>query len=188
MSRRILLLAALYLLTYLIAGFFDLSTTELALHKANAHEGNVFVTNGNVYGNATAWFITLGGAVIMVGCVIFALRNAPRVQDAWLRHPARSFRKFYINPWSDDALAFSPLHMLSFALAFVIFRLLAAGNNLMIAFYGVAPIGLPIEWIAQHSSPLLGFALVVFPIFYILAITISPLSVRILERARRATY
>jgi hypothetical protein len=71
--------------------------------------------------------------------------------------------------------------MLSLALGFVALRLLAAGNNMLIYFYGIAPIGAPIKIIAQHTSGVLAFALVLVPLFYVLAIAVSPIAAKLLS-------
>jgi len=179
-KKQVMVAAIIYLAAYLIASFLDLSTTALALQRSAAHEGNVFVTDAQTYMSARAWIITAGAGLTMVGCVVFAVSNAGRVEDAWLRRPMRSFAVFYVNPWAPAAIGKSPLHMLSFAIAFVAMRLLAAANNVLIHVYGFAPIGGPIEWIARRSSPVFGFAAVIVPLFYVLAIAVSPLAARMI--------
>jgi hypothetical protein len=185
-TGRVATIALLYLLGYLIASSLDLTTTALALRRSEVHEQNVFVTNAQVYASARAWAITLVGGLIMVACVVFARRNAWRVEEVWLRRPVRSFALFYLNPWSRNAIGRSPLHMLSFAIAFVAFRVLAAGNNTLIYLYGVAPIGAPIQWIARRTSPVFGFAVVIVVLFYALAIAASPLASRIVKSWQNA--
>jgi hypothetical protein len=174
-------LAFAYLVAYSIASYLDLSTTALALRQSQVHEQNVFVTAGSSYLSLRAWAITFLGGIFMVGCVAFAFLNAPRVEQTWLEHPGRSFALFYINPWSQAAIGRSPLHMLSFAMAFVVLRLMAAGNNLSIHWYGIAPIGLPIEWIGRRSSPVIGFAAVLIPLFYLLSLALSRPAARIIS-------
>lgn len=154
-----------YLLIYFFASYLDLSTTVLALRGAGTHEGDVFTINEQSYDLIRAWAITLAAALVMAGCVTFAVRYASRVEEVWLRHPVRSFGLFYFNPWSGTVIGRSAIHMLSVAIAFAALRVLAAANNLLIHYCGIAPIGAPIGWIAKRSSPLLGFLAVIIPLF-----------------------
>jgi hypothetical protein len=83
------------------------------------------------------------------------------------------------------AMRVSPLHMLSLALGFVALRLLAACNNMLIHFYGIAPIGAPIKMIARHTPSVFAFAILLVPLFYLLAIGVSPIAAKILSFWRR---
>lgn len=180
-KSRIAIAASGYLLFYFVASFLDLWTTILALKASGAHEGNVFTTSGQAYLLERASIVTLGGAIVMAACVVFAVVYAPRAEEVWLRHPMRSFAHFYLNPWAPGVIVKSPIHMLSVALGFAVLRLLAAANNLLIHFFGIAPIGEPIDWIAKRSSPLVGFAAVMIPLFYLLAIVLSPLAAKLVS-------
>jgi len=182
-NRSTVLVVTLYLLFYFLASFLDHSTTSLALQSSGAHEGNV-VSSSQGYVSTRAWAITVIAAFLLAGCVAFAVRHADRTEEIWLQHPVRSFGLFYVNPWAGTAMGRSPIHMLSFALAFPLLRILAAVNNLMIHFYGVAPIGTPIEWIAKRSSPLVGFVVVLVVLFYLLAIAVSPIAARLISSWR----
>jgi hypothetical protein len=179
--RRLALAAILYLVLYSLAAYSDLWTTRLVLSQTGAHEGNSFVRNGEEYLPSRALMVNLAGAVIMAACVIFAANHAEQVEIKWLRRPIASFGKIYLNPWSTRAIGVSPLHMLSTAMAFLALRVVAAGNNLLIHFYGFAPIGALISVVAQHTSELAAFAVVIVTLFYLLAIAVSPLAARLLS-------
>jgi hypothetical protein len=181
MTRRLALAAGLYLLAYSLAACADLWTTTFAIERAGAREGNIFAANGPVYIPTRALIINIGGAVIMTACVMFSASYAESMEPEWLLRPMASFRNMYLNPWSPAAIRVSPLHMLSLALGFVVLRLLAAGNNMLIYFYGIAPIGAPIKMIAQHTSGVLAFAIVLVPLFYVLAIAVSPIAAKLLS-------
>jgi hypothetical protein len=177
--------AGLYLLIYSLAAYADLWTTMFAIRAAGAHEGNVFSTSGSDYMVTRALLINIGGAVIMTACVMFSANYVESMDPQWLLRPMASFGQLYLNPWSPAAIRVSPLHMLSLALGFVVLRLLAAGNNLMIYFFGVAPIGEPIKIIAQHTSGVFAFTIVLVPLFYVLAIGVSPIAAKLLSFWRR---
>ncbi|MGZ5564903.1 MAG: hypothetical protein ACXWFY_06915 [Chthoniobacterales bacterium] len=146
------------------------------------HERNVFAVNAHGYDAARAWIITVIGAVVMEMFVLFSLRHADSVARTWLQHPIRSFAKFYLNPWSKNAIDRSPLHMLSFAIAFVLLRVLAAGNNLLLYKYGFGPLGALVGAVAARTSALVGFCLVLIVVFYLLAMAVSPLAARVMGK------
>jgi hypothetical protein len=106
---------------------------------------------------------------------------ASQVSELWLSHPIRSFAKLYINPWSRAVRDRAPLHMLSFVLAFVPLRVLAAANNILIAETGSAPLGRLVGVASRATSPTIGFWLVLGPLFYALAIGVFPVAARIIR-------
>ncbi len=182
--RSSLAVAVIYLVLYGFASYCDLATTSLVLTQTHHHEGNVFVTRGHAYQAGVSLMVTLGGALFMVACVVAAMQNAARVSERWLAEPIRSFAHMYVNPFTPRALAYSPIHLLSFALAFIPLRLLAAVNNALIFAFGIAPLGAPIEWIARRSSPVFGFVAVIVPVFYVLAVAMAPVAARVLRLLR----
>jgi len=179
--HRLALAAILYLLLYSLAAYLDLWTTMVALSQPGVHEGNSVVRKGQAYLPKRALIVNLAGAVIMTACVVFSANHAERVETRWLHRPIASFGKIYLNPWSSEAIGVSPLHMLSMAVAFLAMRLVAAGNNMLIYFYGFAPIGALIDGIGQHTSATVAFSVVVLPLFYLLAIVVSPLAAKLLS-------
>ena len=185
--RRLVLAVILYLVLYSLAAFLDLSTTMIALSRSGAHEGNSFVSNGQSYLPARALIVNLAGAVVMTACVIFSVNHAQQVETKWLDHPVASFGKIYLNPWSAGASGVSPLHMLSMAIAFLAMRVVAAANNLLIYFYGFAPIGALITGMARHTSELVAFAVVIISLFYLLAIAVSPIAAKLLSTWQTAS-
>ena len=184
-ARRLATVSLLYLAAYFAAGWLDLYTTELALRRANAQEGNVLATDGTGYSPAQAWTITLVGAPLICGALIFGLRNARHVATRRLLHPVRSFgNPFYIVPWRPKVLDRSPLHMASFALAFPAMRAIAAANNALIYCCGSGPLGWLIGVIAKHSSLAFAFWLVMGPIFCLLALAFAPAAAGLIRRFR----
>lgn len=177
--RRIVTLSLSYLAAYLIASYLDLHTTILALRRPGTSEGNVYSTSGHDYIAIKAWLITAAGAVFIEAFLLFGALNAHRVSEYWLRHPIRSFGKLYVIFWSRKVIDRSPLHMLSFVVAFVPMRLLAAANNLLISHYGTAPLGRLIGLLSHRTSPAVAFWLVMGTLFYLLAFACSPLAARI---------
>ena len=73
-----------------------------ALTTSGSHEGNTFLTIGELYLTAQAWIITI------VGGVVFAAAFAQRMDGRWLERPIASFKMVYVNPWSRAAMAVSP--------------------------------------------------------------------------------
>lgn len=176
--RRVIQLSLAYLLAYFIASYLDLRTTLLALQQPGTTEGNVYSTSGHDYIAMKAWLITVAGAVFVEAFLLFGALNARRVADQWLRHPLRSWGKFYVLFWSRRVMDRSPLHMLSFVIAFVPLRLLAAGNNLMIYYTGTAPLGRLIGMLSHRMPLVVAFWLVMGGLFYLLAFLCTPIAAR----------
>jgi len=181
LTRRATFIAIGYGAAFLIAAWLDLSTTSLALTRAGASEGNVYATSGGSYVSASAWLITAIGGFFVEGFLLFAVLNASKVSEVWLRKPIRSFAKFYINPFSRNVMDRSPLHVLSFAIAFVPLRLLAALNNIAIFTFGDAPLGRLVGIAGRMTTPLIGFWLVLGTLFYLLAFAASPIGARLIH-------
>jgi hypothetical protein len=186
--RRVAIAALFYLLAYCLASCLDLWTTVLALKTSGAHEGNAFATSGAVYLSGRALLINVVGGLIMTGCVIFSANYADRVENRWLLHPLASCWIMHLNPWSPAAMGVSPLQMLSLALGFVAMRLIAAGNNLLIYFYGFAPIGSLISAMEHHASAVIAFAVVIVPLFCVLAIAASPVAAKLIASWLKAVH
>ena len=184
LQRRMWRAAILYLPAYAVTSYFDLWTTHLALTASRTHEGNVFVTSGQTYLTTQAWITTLIGGVLMIGCVVFAAAYAERMDGKWILRPISSFQKLYLNPWSRAAMTVSPLHALSLALGFALLRVLAAINNTLIYYRGFAPIGGLIDRVAQRTSETAAFIIVLLPLFYVLAMAVSPLAAKIITTWR----
>lgn len=145
-------------------------------------DGNVYGVGDEGYSSAKAWTITAAGALFILPFLVFGLLAARRVSPMWLQRPIRSFARFYINPFSRKVIDRSPLHMLSFVIAFPVLRLLAAGNNWLISETGTGPIGWLVGQVSIATNPTLGFWLVLGPLFYLLAFACSPFAVFVLRR------
>lgn len=182
LATRVVAFSLLYLAIYALVSWADLFTTKLALQQPNTVEGNVYAVGDDGYSAAKAWAITAVGALFILPFLVFGLLAARRVSERWLRHPIRSFAKLYINPFSRKVIDRSPLHMLSFVLAFPVLRLLAAGNNWLISETGTGPIGRLVGQVSNATNPTLGFWLVLGPLFYLLAFACSPLATFVLRR------
>lgn len=182
LAARVAAYSLLYLALYAVVSWADLYTTNLALQQPGTVEGNVYAVGDGGYSAARAWAITAIGALFILPFLVFGLVAGRRVSDQWLRQPIRSFGKLYFNPFSGEVIDRSPLHMLSFVLAFPLLRLLAAGNNWLIAETGTGPIGWLVGQVSNATNPTLGFWLVLGPLFYLLAFACSPLAALILWR------
>lgn len=170
-----------YIGCYLAASYVDLASTSLGLRREGVSEKNVFVVSAEGYSDSRAWWITVLGGLVLVGCVWFAARNADRIDERWLRRPFRSLGVLYFNPWSSKGIAVAPIHALSLAMAFVALRLAAAANNLLVSGFGISPIGTPMQVIGEKMSPLAGFVLVGFSCFAALAVVLLPVASRIIR-------
>ncbi len=183
--RHTIPIVLLYLVTYFVASGLDLWSTGLALRRAGVTEGNAFATEQGIYRPMRAWVITGVGALAMGACVIFAFRKTNSVSDESSLHPARSFRKLYVIPWSKAVMDRSPLHALSYAFGFVALRLLAAGKNLLISAFGVAPLGSLVKAVTTWTSPVVGLFVVTGGLYLLLTVAVAPLAARVILWQRR---
>jgi hypothetical protein len=172
-----------FALAYFAASGLDLWTTELALLRPDASEANIYATNEGQYSAAKGWAITAIGGVLMIAWFAFGVFNAHRVSPQWLRHPVRSLFHLYSNPlvsipWSRRVLDRSPLHAIAITVAFVVFRILAAINNALIALGLDGPISMAIRQISVFSSPMIGFLVAVAAFYVAIILTVSPLAAR----------
>jgi hypothetical protein len=174
-----------YLAFYFLASWMDLATTSLGLTRLGVTEKNVLTITSEGYSPERAWLITVIGAIILAACVLNAFRNSQRVKEHWLQHPIRSFGEFYINPWSEAAIGFTPIHFLAFSIAFPIFRILASINNLAIYWYDIAPIGELMGIVGSKTSPLIGFTLVGFSFFALIVIAVAPFAAKMIVSLRQ---
>lgn len=184
-NKHVLVYFIGYLTFYLLASWMDLATTSLGLTRPGVSEKNVLTIGAEGYSPERAWLLTAIGAIILAACVLEAFRNSWRVREHWLKHPIRSFGHFYINPWSKVAIGFTPIHLLTFAIAFPIFRIFAAMNNLAIYWYDIAPIGGLMGIVASKTSPLIGFSLVGFSFFALIVIAAAPFAARMIVALRQ---
>lgn len=182
--KSVIRFAIIYAIAYFFASYLDLATTSLGLQRPGVYEKNVFAVTAAGYSPFRAWFLTAVGAIVMAGCIVFAVRRARSVDPKWLDHPIRSIGVFYLNPWSKKAMVISPLHTLALVIAFVLLRILAAANNVLVYLYGFAPMGGLMKALAARTSPLFGFSMVGFSFFLICFVAVLPVSARIMRSWR----
>jgi len=186
---KALLLTAGYAVAYFAASGLDLGTTVLALHRPGAAEANVFATSSGAYDNAKAWLMTDAAGVLMTVLFALGLWYGDRMSADWLRHPIASFfyrrmNPLFVNFWSRHTRDRAPLHAVSFAIAFAALRLLAAGNNLIIAAGYTGPLGAAVRAAGRATTPAMGLILAMGAAYIALAVLLSPLGASLLQSLR----
>jgi hypothetical protein len=182
--KRLIIFVAAYLTAYFVASWMDLSTTSVGLTQPGVSEKNVLAVTSEGYSSKNAWLLTAAGAVILTACILESFRNSHRVAEHWLKYPVRSFGKLYFNPWSEEAIKFTPIHFLSLAIAFLLLRMLAALNNLAVILYGFGPMGELMEMVASKTSPLIGFITIGFFFFIIVTLAVAPFAAKVIRSWR----
>jgi hypothetical protein len=173
-KRPVMLFIGLYALAYAVASGLDLWTTHLVL-VAGGSEANVFVVSDQGYEASLSFAITIFGGAILVGAFAFGAAQAAAVAERWLAAPLRSFGHPYLNPFAPSVRDRAPLHLFAQSVAFAFLRVLAAGNNLMILSGGTGPIGWAVRRVGQMASPMIGFVVVMVPLFALLTLAAAPL-------------
>jgi hypothetical protein len=184
--QRFVLLVCAYAVAYFVASGLDLWTTALALHRPDVGEGNVFATSAGGYNAARAWWITNIASVLMTGLFAAGLWYADRMSPEWLKKPIRSFFYRHFNPlyldfWSSRTRDRAPLHAVSFAMAFVVLRLFAALNNLLIAAGYSGPMGAAVKAVGDLTTPAIGLILAMGALYTLLALAFAPLGARLIR-------
>lgn len=186
MAVRVVRWLGVFVVAYVAVSTADLWTTRLALRQLGVSEGNVFATDaGGGYLDARAWGITAFGGGVLAAGVVLAAVHAGRVSPRWVRHPVRSFGRVYLVPLSAAVLDRSPLHLVSVAAGFVALRLLAAGNNLLLAACAFGPLGSAVRWVGERTWPAVGLAAVTGTALVGLTVAVSPAAAQVFRYAQR---
>ena len=169
-----------YVMAYLVASSLDLWTTGLALRISGRSEANAYAAPGGHYSPSKVWIITFLGCAVMAALFAFGARHASEVAERWIRRPFGSLKRPYLNPFSTRHLDRSPLHAIAWAIGFVVFRLLAAVNNLLVVAGGNGPIGGAVRAAGRATSPKTGFALVAGGLYVGLMIAVLPIAAKVI--------
>ena len=184
-SKKLTWLALAYTGAYLFVSWLDLLSTDLALTRPVATEGNIYATPKGVWDAGRAWAITLVGGVIILGFLVLGARRADAAAERWLANPISSFRRLYLNPFAARNSDVAAIHCLAFAFGFVVLRLLAAINNVLIWQTDTGPLGRAIGVLTGPFGKTGAFWLVMGPTFYLTAFACAPLAVRTIGWLRR---
>ena len=174
----------IYMVLYVLGAAFDLWTTTLALQRPDIHEGNIAATTDGAFDlwRAISWNIA-GGALLGV-CVTSSLFFAPKVAPRWLEAPRRSFAHLYVLPWRARHLAYTPIHMLSYAFAFILLRVIAGSNNALLATGHTGILSWPIRQLAGYTGELTAVVSIVSLLYVGLTLAIAPTAAATLRWAR----
>lgn len=186
-ERKLTWLVLVYVIAYLVVSWLDLFSTGLALQSPVASEGNVYSTPHGVWDAGRAWTITLMGGLFIVVFLVMGARRADAAGDRWLAHPIHSFQRLYLNPFAARNIDIAAIHCLAFAFGFVVLRLLAVINNLLIWQADTGPLGVAIGLLSAPLGPTGAFWLVMGPTFYLTTFACAPLAARTIGWLRRSS-
>lgn len=178
-SRWLLLYAA----AYCVGAALDLWSTIAATSHGIA-EGNTYTLSNGAYVALRALAINVVGGLIMLALWGVGIARAASVSPRWLDHPFASWQKFYFNPFASAVADRAPLHLVAWSAGFVVFRLLAALNNMMLMMGLAGPIGWTIFALAPAIGQTSAFMFVVAIWCIGLVILSTPLAAAILRRRR----
>lgn len=173
----------LYVIAYCVGAALDLSST-IAATSYGIGEGNTYTLSNGAYVASRALAINVAGGLIMLVLWGVGIARAASVSICWLDHPFASWQKFYFNPFASAVADRAPLHLVAWAVGFVVFRLLAAVNNAMLMVGLAGPIGWTIFALAPAIGKTAAFMLVVAIWYLCLTILSTPLAAVILRRRR----
>lgn len=184
-SRRALLLFCAFVVAYLLASWLDLWSTTFALSRSpTASEQNVYATTGGAFDNTKVWLTTGIAGLFLATFFAFGLAKARRTSEQWLKKPRQSLLTLSPPPWTREALGYLPIHALAYPAAFVVLRVMAGLNNLLIAFGLVGPLGWAVKMAGKATTPLLGFWIVAALTYLALLILAAPWAARLIVSMR----
>jgi hypothetical protein len=176
-----------FLTAYLLASWLDLwSTTHALEQSATAAEQNVYATSDGGFDPGKAWLITAAAGLLLGLFFAFGIGNAQRTSDEWLDNPRRSLLTLNMAPWSRRAMEYLPIHAVLYPISFIVLRVLAGINNLLIASGLFGPLGWAVKAAAGATTPVLGFWLVAGAMFLILLFLMAPLAAWLIRNLKVA--
>jgi len=179
--REVWMACGMFLVAYALASTADLATTVAAVQVPGIKEGNVAATSNGAFDLSKALFATVVGGAFLALCFGWALRRAEHVDARWLAHPIRSFANVYLAPWREKHLGYSPIHMVSFCLAFCVTRVLAAINNYQLSQGDVGFLAAGIRRTASVTNEKAAVVVVVLGLYAALTLVMAPMAARILQ-------
>ena len=126
----------IYVGTFILLTVTDIGTTLWATSIGAGQEFNHAVTTPKGL-LAVERMLLINAAVLIftAGMLVWALRNADRIDPSYLARPERAvFNYFYLNPFSQKNMPRSVLHYLALPLVILIFKAFASVNNTLIGF------------------------------------------------------
>lgn len=127
-------IVSIYVCAFILLTATDIGTTLWASSIGAAQEFNhaVATPEGLL---AVERMLLINGAMLLFtsGMLVWALRNADRIDPRYLARPERAmFNYFYLNPFSLKNMPKSVLHYLALPLVMLIFKSFASVNNTLI--------------------------------------------------------
>ncbi len=113
----------------------DAASTLLALRSGKGREANPHVAGGE-QGFDLERFLWINGLLFLflLGMLIWSILSRHKVDPVYRERPLHAFWNWlYVNPFSDRNVPKAAFHYLAGALLVLGFKLLATGNNLLIA-------------------------------------------------------
>jgi hypothetical protein len=126
----------LYVGAFILLTVTDVGTTLWATSIGAGEEFNHAVaTPEGLLAVERMLFINAAVLIFTAGMLVWALRNADRIDPRYLARPERAvFNYLYLNPFSQRNMPRSVLHYLALPIVMLIFKAFASVNNTLIGF------------------------------------------------------
>jgi hypothetical protein len=162
-------IVSMYVCAFILLTAADVGTTLWASSIGAGQEFNhaVATPEGLL---AVERMLLINGAMLLftAGMLVWALRNADRIDPRYLARPERAvFNYFYLNPFSSKNIPKSVLHYLALPLVILIFKAFASMNNTLIGFNVpdlVTPLAIEVQSLVGEGPA--AFWVVIFILFH----------------------
>ncbi|MEY2624725.1 MAG: hypothetical protein RL412_500 [Pseudomonadota bacterium] len=162
-------IVSIYVCAFILLTAADVGTTLWASSIGAGQEFNhaVATPEGLL---AVERILLINGAMLLftAGMLVWALRNADRIDPRYLARPERAvFNYFYLNPFSSKNIPKSVLHYLALPLVMLIFKAFASMNNTLIGFNVpdlVTPLAIEVQSLVGEGPA--AFWVVIFILFH----------------------
>ena len=162
-------IVSIYVCAFILLTAADVGTTLWASSIGAGQEfNNAVATPEGLL--AVERILLINGAMLLftAGMLVWALRNADRIDPRYLARPERAvFNYFYLNPFSSKNIPKSVLHYLALPLVMLIFKAFASMNNTLIGFNVpdlVTPLAIEVQSLVGEGPA--AFWVVIFILFH----------------------
>ena len=177
-------IVSIYVCAFILLTAADVGTTLWASSIGAGQEFNhaVATPEGLL---AVERILLINGAMLLftAGMLVWALRNADRIDPRYLARPERAvFNYFYLNPFSSKNIPKSVLHYLALPLVMLIFKAFASMNNTLIGFNVpdlVTPLAIEVQsLVGEGPAAFWVFIFILFHPMWWLALRITAFAAR----------
>ncbi len=159
-----------FVLAYAVLTMTDAASTRLGLDSGLAQEANPHV-GGSPGSFDLARFLWINGAVLILltGMLVWSLGSRHRIDPRYLNRPGLAFWNWvYLNPFSARNVPRAAFHYLANPVCVLGMKVIATGNNLLIAWGLPDPITAMARWFYSLAPGWLAYWILIFIVWLVI--------------------